>query len=79
MLSCGVLDRDKNSKVKKGHNSGKKKKKKRNFKLSPLIAWIALPIVNTYRYSKFKENIFSNTSNRDITKNGAVSGCQQQQ
>ena len=40
------------------------KKKKKHFKLSLLIVWIALSIVNTY--SKFQVNIFSN--NRDITK-----------
>ena len=36
------------------------------FDLPPFIVWIALGIINTYRYSDFQVNIFSN--NRDITK-----------
>ena len=43
--------------IAKGHNS----EKKMHFKLSSLIVWITLWIVNTH--SKFQVNIFSN--NRD--------------
>ena len=52
--------KDKNSKLKKGHNS----EKKMHFELSLLKVWIALWIV--YTYSKFQVHIFSN--NRDITE-----------
>ena len=52
--TVGYLTEDKKSKSKKGHNS----KKKMYFKLSPLVAWIALWIVNAY--FKFRVNIFSN-------------------
>ena len=60
MLGCELLDREKKSKSKEGHNSERKK----SFELSPLITWTALWIVNTH--SKFQVNIVSN--NIDITK-----------
>ena len=53
------LIEDKKSKSKNGHYS---EKKKMYLKLSPLIVWIALWIVN--KHSEFQVNIFSN--NGDI-------------